>query len=150
MGQFRVDILLVNPDKRRRDLDNRIKPLLDVIQYAEIVEDDSGLLSLSISWCGQDMAPTGCRMVISDGAKIIEASQPQSPEKALFERGREVLGAKAGGLIAKLLKSQKNVVPLARATIEYASLKDNPSAYVASVIGHKGKTSDPRERGDAW
>lgn len=55
-------------------------------------------------------------------------------ERELFDRGKAVLGQQAGGLIAKLLKSKKNDVALARAAIETASTKQNPREYVGAVI----------------
>lgn len=60
-------------------------------------------------------------------------SDPAIPERAYFERGREVLGKGAGGLIGKLLKSRGGNVALARAAIEQASQKQNPTEYVAAI-----------------
>ena len=55
-------------------------------------------------------------------------------EKELFKRGKEILGANAGGLIAKLLKAKKRNVALCRAAIETASTKQNPREYVGALI----------------
>lgn len=38
------------PDHRRRDLDNLIKPLLDALQWAGIMENDCQVRGLSIRW----------------------------------------------------------------------------------------------------
>jgi hypothetical protein len=54
------------------------------------------------------------------------------PEREYFMRGREVLGKGAGGLISKLLKAKGGNVALARAAIEQASQKQNPTEYVAA------------------
>lgn len=40
-GRLHVEIWLSPPDKRRRDLDNTLKSLLDAIGYAGIWQDDS-------------------------------------------------------------------------------------------------------------
>jgi hypothetical protein len=58
----------------------------------------------------------------------------ESQEKQLFERGREVLGDDAGGLIAKLLKSKNRNIALARVAIETASTKSRPREYIGAVI----------------
>jgi hypothetical protein len=58
---------------------------------------------------------------------------PSIPEREYFVRGREVLGKGAGGLIGKLLKSRGGNVSLARAAIEQASQKQNPTEYVAAI-----------------
>jgi hypothetical protein len=58
---------------------------------------------------------------------------PAIPEREYFERGRKVLGKGAGGLIGKLLKSKGGNVALARAAIEQASQKQNPTEYVAAI-----------------
>lgn len=58
---------------------------------------------------------------------------PAIPEREYFERGRKVLGKGAGGLIGKLLKAKGGNVALARAAIEQASQKQNPTEYVAAI-----------------
>ena len=58
---------------------------------------------------------------------------PAVPEREYFERGRKVLGKSAGGLIGKLLKAKGGNVALARAAIEQASQKQNPTEYVAAI-----------------
>jgi hypothetical protein len=58
---------------------------------------------------------------------------PSIPEREYFTRGRVVLGKGAGGLIGKLLKTKGMNVALARAAIEQASQKDNPTEYVAAI-----------------
>jgi hypothetical protein len=59
---------------------------------------------------------------------------PETQDAALFERGKDVLGNDAGGLIAKLKKAKGGSIALARAAIETASTKQNPREYVGAVI----------------
>jgi crossover junction endodeoxyribonuclease RusA len=40
-GRLGIVIAASPPDKRRRDLDNILKALLDSLTYAEVIEDDS-------------------------------------------------------------------------------------------------------------
>jgi crossover junction endodeoxyribonuclease RusA len=40
-GPFKVSIHAARPDKRRRDIDNLIKPSLDLMEHLRIIEDDS-------------------------------------------------------------------------------------------------------------
>ena len=58
---------------------------------------------------------------------------PAIPEREYFERGREVLGSKAGAMIANLLKAKGGNVALARAAVEQASQKQSPTEYVAAI-----------------
>jgi hypothetical protein len=60
-------------------------------------------------------------------------SHPKNDEAELFDRGKKVLGKDAGGLIAKLLKSKKEI-PLARAAIETAATKQNPREYIGRIL----------------
>lgn len=60
-------------------------------------------------------------------------SDPAIPEREYFLRGREVLGKGNGALIAKLLKAKGGNVALARAAVEQASQKQNPTEYVAAI-----------------
>lgn len=63
-------------------------------------------------------------------------------EKALYARGRQVLGKASGGMIATLLKTKQFDVALARAIIETASTKHDPREYVGAAI--RSKANDPR------
>ena len=149
-GPFWARIVLVNPDKRRRDLDNRIKVLLDFAQKAGIVEDDSNTSAIDISWGSVEQAPTGCRVVINPGERKSVLAEPSTPGQELYARGRDVLGAASGGLITKLLKLNSGVVPLTRAVIEVASTKNDPAAYVGAVVHQKSKGSTLQDKGEAW
>lgn len=55
-------------------------------------------------------------------------------EKSYFDRGKEVLGKNAGGLLKNLLKAKENSVALARAAIEQASTKSDPREYIGRII----------------
>lgn len=62
-----------------------------------------------------------------------EHKDPPDQEAQLFIRGKEVLGANAGGLVAKLLKATGSVAK-ARAVVETASTKGMPREYVGAAI----------------
>ena len=47
-GDLIVDIAINPPDRRRRDVDNVLKALLDSLQFAGAFEDDSQIVRLSI------------------------------------------------------------------------------------------------------
>ena len=47
-GQLLVEVVLHMPDKRRRDLDNYMKALLDALTLAGVWEDDSQIDQLAI------------------------------------------------------------------------------------------------------
>ncbi len=47
-GRLRVEIEAYPPDRRKRDLDNILKSLLDALTYAGIWEDDSQIDDLRI------------------------------------------------------------------------------------------------------
>lgn len=47
-GRLRVEIDVNPPDRRRRDLDNLLKSLLDAIQHGGVYGDDSQIESLTI------------------------------------------------------------------------------------------------------
>jgi hypothetical protein len=68
-----------------------------------------------------------------NASAIAPPLDPSIPEREYFLRGREVLGNGAGGLIGKLLKARGGNVALARAAIEQASQKQNPTEYVAAI-----------------
>lgn len=47
-GSLQVFVSLFPPDKRRRDVDNPIKALLDALQHAGVYDDDSQIRFLSV------------------------------------------------------------------------------------------------------
>ena len=47
-GQLKIEILLYPPDRRKRDIDNVLKPLLDSLQHAGAFDDDSQIINLII------------------------------------------------------------------------------------------------------
>ena len=49
-GPVQVQILACRPDKRRRDIDNILKSLLDALGHAGAYEDDSQIWNLSVEW----------------------------------------------------------------------------------------------------
>ena len=50
-GRVRMDIDAHPPDRRRRDLDNITKALLDALEHAGVYEDDSQIDRLQIERC---------------------------------------------------------------------------------------------------
>jgi crossover junction endodeoxyribonuclease RusA len=53
----RVHIGIIRPDKRKRDLDNLLKPICDLLVAGRVLADDSLIHELSIRWhtrCGDD------------------------------------------------------------------------------------------------
>lgn len=89
--------------------------------------------------------PTECELPESESYSVSKdtgAKAPPDPKASLFDRGREVLGAKAGGLIAKVLRSygkedDLRAIAQARARIEEASTKANPAEWLGRVIAPK-------------
>lgn len=55
-GPFAVQINAVRPDKRRRDIDNCIKPIVDLLVSLGFVEDDSEMQTIQASWVSQGPA----------------------------------------------------------------------------------------------
>jgi crossover junction endodeoxyribonuclease RusA len=51
-GPFAVQINLRRPDKRKRDLDNTIKVLLDLLKNMHITDDDSECQRIEAQWIG--------------------------------------------------------------------------------------------------
>lgn len=77
---------------------------------------------------------------------------PPDPKAELFARGRRVLGKNSGGLIAKVLKSQGNEddersIAKARALIETASTKTDPSEWLGRVVAGAAQASSDHPPG---
>ncbi len=57
-GRLRVDVKLYPPDKRKRDIDNCSKNLLDALQHGDVFVDDNQVDELYLKRCTTD-APHG-------------------------------------------------------------------------------------------
>ena len=66
------------------------------------------------------------------------ANAPIDPDADLFRRGREILGPKAGGQIAKLKALYGGDVAKTRSLIEECAVKDRPAEYAAAVLRKHG------------
>ena len=49
-GKFIVRMLFGRPDKRKRDLDNLAKPVLDLLKSCKVIEDDSLTDTIIMRW----------------------------------------------------------------------------------------------------
>jgi crossover junction endodeoxyribonuclease RusA len=60
-GPLRVEIEVYPPDRRRRDIDNSMKALLDTLQHGGLYRDDSQIAKLEIE--RRDPVPGGRTLV---------------------------------------------------------------------------------------
>jgi hypothetical protein len=65
---------------------------------------------------------------------VVMKDPPLDPEADYYRRGKEVLGAKAGGVLTNLLVAKGGNLALARAAIEHASTRGDAAAYVGAMI----------------
>ena len=64
-GRLFVEVLIYPRDKRKMDIDNRIKPLLDALQHAGAFLDDSQIDELHV-YRGEIIPGGKCQVVITD------------------------------------------------------------------------------------
>lgn len=80
---------------------------------------------------------------ITDKEERCADAPPVDPDADLFRRGKEVLGAGAGSLIARLKKSKGGSIAHTRSVIETASTKQNPREYVGRVVNGAARATAP-------
>ena len=57
-GPIKLEVIATRPDRRRRDVDNLLKSLLDALDHANVYEDDSQIQDLRITWeCDENQQP---------------------------------------------------------------------------------------------
>jgi crossover junction endodeoxyribonuclease RusA len=72
-GPFKISIHASRPDKRRRDIDNLIKPTLDLVESLRIVENDSDCEQVSARWVTTGAGVT----IIVEQAGVEEEYEPR-------------------------------------------------------------------------
>jgi crossover junction endodeoxyribonuclease RusA len=55
IGAYKLSIAAVRPDNRRRDLDNIIKPINDLLKAVGVIEDDSDCEMICARWVTSGM-----------------------------------------------------------------------------------------------
>lgn len=79
--------------------------------------------------------PEGNRAQTKSEAKPAKPmTELEIQRKQLFDRGKEVLGQSAGGMVQSLLAVKHGNISLARAAIEQASTMDNPREYIGGIL----------------
>jgi crossover junction endodeoxyribonuclease RusA len=77
-GAYKLTILAVKPDKRRRDLGNLEKAVSDILVTTEVVEDDNLCEWLEIRWV--ENGPP-CQVIIEPiGVRDEDEALSRSPE----------------------------------------------------------------------
>lgn len=59
----------------------------------------------------------------------------QIAERDLFKRGKELCGARAGGMITALIRSKDYDLKAAREVVDTAATKSDPREFIAAAIG---------------
>lgn len=85
-----------------------------------------------------------------------DASASDTPEKRLFDRGKEVLGSSAGGMIANLRKRLDYDDEHALRTIDLAAGKQNPREWIGRLLAGDASAetddyaAEVRRRNQEW
>jgi len=62
---FAIEIALGRPSKRKMDIDNRIKAVLDMLQRVGVIEDDCHAWNLNVYW---QQGLDGCQVTLHKAA----------------------------------------------------------------------------------
>lgn len=58
---FNIEIIVGRPSKRRMDIDNRAKAVMDVLQHCKVITDDCNANRITMMW-SNDL--DGCKVTI--------------------------------------------------------------------------------------
>lgn len=73
-GDYALWLYCERPDRRKRDIDNLVKPVSDLLVSHGVVEDDSNAAEVHLYWCGPGKT---CRVRIESAATNI-ATMPRA------------------------------------------------------------------------
>lgn len=67
-GAHRIEIVAFRPDRRARDLDNLIKPILDIIKDGKylkgLIRDDADTQAIAIEWADAEPSDRGVLVTV--------------------------------------------------------------------------------------
>lgn len=66
LGPYAAHIMVNRPDNRRRDIDNLLKPISDVLVAAGIVEDDCLCQKVTVEWVRGQSSPVKVFLMSTD------------------------------------------------------------------------------------
>lgn len=69
-GSFRATIVLTRPDRRRRDIDNTVKALMDALKKGGVIEDDHLAQSVTVAWAWEEITPGGAVSITIEPAEF--------------------------------------------------------------------------------
>lgn len=81
-GKFTIEIEATRPDRRKRDLDNIVKPLLDCIVQAGVANDDSLCEMLTVKWINHGTGVAITILPLSGTQEEILSVKAKHPAKA--------------------------------------------------------------------
>lgn len=73
-GPFKMEMAVERPDKRKRDLDNLLKAVLDALQEATVIQNDSDCQWIVARWEGEGNM---CHLTLT---KIPEGEDDNDPD----------------------------------------------------------------------
>jgi Holliday junction resolvase RusA-like endonuclease len=76
-GDVSVEILIIKPDRRKRDLDNLAKSILDALVLNGVIDDDSLIQKILLAWHSDNLG--GCHVQIRSHA--VGAEEDRKVEK---------------------------------------------------------------------
>lgn len=62
-GEFEAIFKIEKPDKRKRDIDNLAKALLDCLVHTKVVEDDHLCQKLTLEWINKNGRTVYCELI---------------------------------------------------------------------------------------
>ena len=79
--RFAISIQLFYDSKRRYDVDNRVKPILDALTKAGVWQDDSQVDDVRVTRCGIDKEKSRAEVAIIPLAEAVESAKPTRKKK---------------------------------------------------------------------
>lgn len=74
-GPYRLTVVLVRPDQRRRDQDNLLKPISDLMKVCGVIEDDHLAQTTMVGW--------SLESPVADGSVIVQVIPVKDPIEML-------------------------------------------------------------------
>ena len=132
-ANYFLELTVTPPDRRKRDLDNVFKPILDALTRCCVWQDDSAVSFLKAERTEPSKIDAGVKVVVGIPSKAAVAE---------LERQRRIQAAKDAAVLEIVKKLVRESTGINTLKVNLEKLFENEEEYAAKLLKARGQLDD--------